>query len=344
MDFNTLFSLIALIISQIVVNARAHQAEPAALPLPYLILHQWTDPTFIENLAVRSNGEILLNFLTTPELWLLSPTRPEEPVLLYTFPKVLGLVGITELQPDIFYVVAGNFSVATGDFGVGSYSVWKVDLTSYSKHHSIVVDKVTDMPEAHLLNGNEVLTETKDGGIIIIADSARGVVWQLDVQTKKYSILVDLPEMKPTTLSPFQLGINGIKVRDSYLYWTAGVDESFNRVKINTSGQAVGKVEAIRTGRFGDDFVLDKHGNAWIATQINNTIEVISQDFKKQRVVLGDLKSLTVPGATACRFGRTKDSLHTLYVSTGGGLLAPINGTVTEGGKLLAVDTRGFRI
>jgi hypothetical protein len=31
-----------------------------------------------------------------------------------------------------------------------------------------------------------------------------------------------------------------------------------------------------------------------------------------------------------------------LYITTTGALAAPVNGTVIEGGKVVAVDTRGF--
>lgn len=59
---------------------------------------------------------------------------------------------------------------------------------------------------------------------------------------------------------------------------------------------------------------------------------------------LGSITQLTVAGDTSARFGRTPGKFDTLYVSTAGGPAPPVNGTVTEGEKVVAIDTRGFRI
>jgi hypothetical protein len=48
---------------------------------------------------------------------------------------------------------------------------------------------------------------------------------------------------------------------------------------------------------------------------------------------------LTVAGDTACHFGRRQTDRKTLYVVTDGGLADPVNGTVVEGGKAIALDT-----
>ena len=67
--------------------------------------------TWVENLAIRSNDAILATLLTTPELYQIDPSQRTDPILIHTFPFALGLAGITEAEPDVFYIVAGNSTV-----------------------------------------------------------------------------------------------------------------------------------------------------------------------------------------------------------------------------------------
>ena len=57
----------------------------------------------------------------------------------------------------------------------------------------------------------------------------------------------------------------------------------------------------------------------------------------KAKIVVGSVSEMTVAGSTALAFGRGKKDKDVFYVSTGGGLFKPINGTVTEGAKVVAV-------
>lgn len=94
---------------------------------------------------------------------------------------------------------------------------------------------------------------------------------------------------------------------------------------------------------FLDDFVFDKQKNAWITTDQDNTLVVVPVDYEKHKfaTVDGSAASFLVAGDTSCAFGRTENDNFILYVTTNGGLSAPINDT-TQGGKVVAIDTRGF--
>jgi hypothetical protein len=55
------------------------------------------------------------------------------------------------------------------------------------------------------------------------------------------------------------------------------------------------------------------------------------------------MTEMSVAGCTAAAFGRSKKDGKTLYVTTSGGQAVPVNGTVTEGGKVVAIDTSGYK-
>lgn len=67
--------------------------------------------SWAENLAVRSNGQLLVTVLTTPELYQIDPLGSHQTQLIQKFPVAGGLLGITEVESDVFAIVAGNISL-----------------------------------------------------------------------------------------------------------------------------------------------------------------------------------------------------------------------------------------
>ena len=62
---------------------------------------------FIENLAVRGDGSILITVLSSKELWWVPPftaSGPAEPVLARSFEQLPMPMGIAEAEPDVFIV------------------------------------------------------------------------------------------------------------------------------------------------------------------------------------------------------------------------------------------------
>ncbi|CAM6097038.1 unnamed protein product [Calypogeia fissa] len=130
------------------------QKDLPPLPLPLELVYEFPNITWVENLAIRSNGEILIT-LAEPNLYLVNTTA-KSATLVYTFPDVLGLGGITEVDHDIFYLAAGNVSNITTR--PRSFSVWEVDMRSWSLSSGAVVRKVTDTPDAVAPNGLTTLS------------------------------------------------------------------------------------------------------------------------------------------------------------------------------------------
>lgn len=311
--------------------------------LPSKVLHQFPLPTWIENLAVRSNGELLLTILTSPELYLVNPSDPKEAVLVNKFDEVLALNGIIEVKEDVFYVAGGNYNAATFSNEAGSYFVWEVDMTSFNSKDSnskAKIKKIVHLTDAGLPNGMELFS--KEEGKILIADCDVGLVWKVDVNDGKVEKIIEVDEMKPPTPPALPIGINGLKVRDGYLYWSNTGLQLFCRIKIDAEGKATGPVEILERNILIDDFVLDKKGCAWLTTHGLNTLAVVKPGGGGVITAAGRIDKLTVAGGTACQFGRTSSDSDILYFVTTGGMSAPVNGTEVEGGKVVAIDTAKF--
>jgi len=286
-------------------------------------------------LAVRQNGQILVTVLSAPELYQVDPFHTDSPpTLIHRIPGVLGLLGIVELQNDVFYVIAGNWSVDTLQTANGSYSLWKVEMGSSNGaiNSPAIVSKVTDIPEGVFLNGIAVLNESR--GLVVIGDSGAGQVFTVDVETGTYSKTIEDPTMKPTP--SLQLGINGLKISGGFLYYTTSAQAAFNRIPINgTDGSPAGPAEVVARFILGDDFSFDPVGNAYISQDPLNTVAKVTPAGVVS-IVAGSLDSTQVAGATATAFGRTHNDRSVLYVTTSGGYLGPV---VMQGGKVVAIYT-----
>ncbi|KAL2069642.1 hypothetical protein VTL71DRAFT_14321 [Oculimacula yallundae] len=292
---------------------------------------------FIENIAVRSNSKLLLTSMSVNTLFSVDPTvAAPNSTVVHTFPTGHGLMGITELSPDIFVVVSGIWDLALTRATLGTLTVWTVNLCSTIP----IVKNVTTISTSIQLNGLAPVPGSNH--LIFAADSDAGSVYRINILTGAYSTTISSPLFTPLnrTLPGQHLGINGLRTKGSYLYFTNSARQHYGRLRINTLGQATGPIQIISNntivgGAFGsqyDDFAIDERGNAWVATHPNHVVKVTSAG---KQVVVEDLELLLNP--TSAQLGRGSERERgTLYVTNGGRFLEDFT-LVDEG--VVALDT-----
>lgn len=337
-------ALLSISLHSTIPQTAAHPAAvPKPLPLPVEIIHEFPHNTWVENLAVRSNGKVLVTLITTPDLYQIDPFTPNSaPVLVHHFADHKAVFGITETTTDIFYVATSNYSSAdpTDPNPVGAYDIYEVDIRHGAS--KAILTKNANLPNARLPNGMTTLRASD--GIILIADSFAGLLYRLNTHTKQVAIAIDDPTMKapPTSKTPF--GINGIKIRDRFLYFTNSATSSLVKIPISPiDGTATGPAVVLTTNAKGaDDFILDRAGDAFIAENNLNNLAFLGPRGGNVTVLTG--APLTDPtvlaGPTACAFGRRHEDRRSLYISTTGGIASGLN-VPTLGGTLSRVDLRG---
>ena len=179
---------------------------------------------------------------------------------------------------------------------------------------------------------------------LLIADSVLGVVWRLDYLTSEYEIILESPLMLPPP-GPIVLGINGIHVFDSSVYFTNSFQGLFARVPVELygpdAGSATGDYIVVANNGPGDDFAFDKEGNAYITQDPSDALELVTRKGMVT-VLAGNVNSTILEGDTAASFGRTKWDENVLYVVTNGGIAGAVKGTQITGGKVLAVDVKAL--
>ncbi|KAI8943978.1 hypothetical protein F4801DRAFT_573280 [Xylaria longipes] len=293
--------------------------------------------TWLENIAVRTNGDLLVTMLSpTPSLYTLkrpySATR--EFSLIHTFENATGLLGITETGSDSFAILSTQLTNSSSPVP-GSSTVWGVLF----RHDKFSTQKIAN-PDVLVPNG---ITSIPNASAVLLADSIDGTVIRCDMMTGTCETILKRTETAPVPGALEPLGINGVHYRNRYIYWSNSDLVSIFRIRVDKEGfpaanakvEIVGKVDA----SFIDDFAEDYTGRFYVATGPDNTIVDLWRNGSSE-VVAGSLTEFTVAGSTAAAFGRTIHDSKTLYVVTNGAIKAPVNGK-TEPAKIVALDTSG---
>ncbi|KAH6700609.1 hypothetical protein BKA61DRAFT_681718 [Leptodontidium sp. MPI-SDFR-AT-0119] len=185
-------------------------------PYPLTVVAEFPSASWVENLAVRENGDLLVISLSLPSVFLVEPFTGKSPILVASISQATGVAGIAELEKDVFYVAAGNISGLTPI--EGSMAVRRVNLRPFSFENcgNIVtpakVELVASFPDTIFLNGMCRLSSTNNSKLLI-SDSILGSFSMLDVNTKTYAISITNPAMSAQgSASGIEMGINGIHV------------------------------------------------------------------------------------------------------------------------------------
>ncbi|CAJ2510823.1 Uu.00g064480.m01.CDS01 [Anthostomella pinea] len=279
---------------------------------------------WVENLAVRSNGDLLVTRFDAPELWSIN-TSTKEATKVVAFDGDLQTSGITEIADDVFAVITGNFSMATGTT-VGSWGVQKVDFTTGS--NTPEVSTIKTMPEAEFLNGLTVLDEDT----LLVGDMQRGLIYRLTISTGEYGIAVQDASMAPVADAPIAAGVDGLRYHDGFVYFTNIFGKTLNRIPLDTTDKAtagvvgsvwglaeysLGAIENIWQGTSADDLTFGADGSMYVATNSDNGVVRITADGKRKEIA-------SVTGSTSCVFGRTEADRDVLYVAGSDGAITSI--------------------
>ncbi|KAF2230838.1 hypothetical protein EV356DRAFT_579714 [Viridothelium virens] len=298
--------------------------------LPAHVVHEFPEDTWIENLAVRSNGQILATEDSKPRIYQVDPFSKRNPIIIHEFNETASVLGIAEGAPDVFFVCTANYSSKLLQ-GYGEAYIFQVDMRGFSEEipGSAKVSKVATIPGAGALDGLVYLGD--DSSLLLVSDFLVGIIWSVDTTTGEVKIPINNTYTQSTGF-----GANGLRLHGQELYFTNSQHESLVRVPINSQGEAIGDFTVLAEGGFTpDDLAVDSQGDAYVTsfTIGKNGLVFIPRDGGQAMYIAG------MAGPTSCAFGRTAIDRDTLYVSTSGGDYQYSTGNkVTVSGKILRVE------
>lgn len=247
----------------------------------------------IENIAVRSNGQILATNMNSGSLVTVDASTGTQGTIALTGAR--GLSGIDEYAPDKFAIIGGK-AIYTLDFSAGSTPTEKL---------------VATLTEANNLNG----LCTFNNMTVLVADAGAGKVYKLNVETGAYETALQDATMAPSGGIPF--GIDGVTYKDGMVWYTNIFKNSFHRVPVDANVKATGAYETLWSNLMGDDMCWGPDGKLYIATNGRNSVVAVDPANPKTSTVVGQ-----VQGSTSCDFGQTEATKNTLYVGAGQGIFS----------------------
>ncbi|KAF7923378.1 uncharacterized protein EAE97_010816 [Botrytis byssoidea] len=352
MLFNTITLLLSCAFALALALANPPHQKPKALSsrneAAVRLLYEYPLGTFVEAIAVRPNGELLITLPYNSSVHSINPLHSNyTPTVVHNFDG-LTIFGITEYDRDIYAVNGGSFSSNTGPV-TGTYRVDSLDLTQTTATSSTIAN----ISSGQFLDGMTSLPRSGVGpSNVLVNDVAAGVVYNLDSISGKYFIAINntyTQVHQHTNLGA--VGVNGIKIGDGMAYLTNTGLGMLVRFPIHENGTEVtgGAVEILsheaNSTWFYDDFAL-RGTIAYVTTGSGNSIErvvapaVDSRGAITSEIVAGSLNSTIVAGPTAAASGRTPWDSHILYVTTRGASNVPVDGRIRIGAQVLAIDTK----
>lgn len=332
------------------------KVQSAPLPYDRAVGVVWTfdNTTWIENIAVRQDGSILATSINRHALYLVDPFAHTAETV-HQFDATESLLGISEIDNDIFAVASGNVTITTSLSFPGSSKMWKVDMRSWPQVKASVhshqrrwstdrtqkeqsaVSLISTLPKVGTPDGVVTLTHGRNAQVLL-ADSSQGLVWRVDTVTGAQEIVIQNSAFAASN-PMIKIGVDGIHIRENYLYFTNLGNGTLARIPINAQGAATGPIEKIAQLLGVDDFALAADGTAY-AVGFNTLYRVTSN--KTVTTLAGGIEDLAVEGATSAQLGRTWRDRDVLYMGTSGGLLGAVDGVI-HGGQILAINVAQFR-
>ncbi|KAI0178419.1 hypothetical protein BJ166DRAFT_492214 [Pestalotiopsis sp. NC0098] len=276
---------------------------------------------FVENLHVLKNGSLLLSTMESPTglLYLLDPAVPgAQPKVVTTF---------AANRDDDLIAVSGGFHTHFA-FERGTMRVHVVSLTEGK-----VVDSIP-VPDTATLNGMTALP--RQPHVVLGSDSIDGRIFSIDTKTHEVKVVIEDYALSPgahNASSPVPpIGINGVRVRGEYLYFTNSSQGTLVRVRIDEHGYKIGDFEVLARSpgitQIYDDFNFDDEGNIYVAVHSTAVFKITPDGV--QTSFAGDLSDATFKEPTSVALARDGKSI---YVSTGGNFRA----SPREGGQVIQV-------
>ncbi|KXX76975.1 hypothetical protein MMYC01_207148 [Madurella mycetomatis] len=245
--------------------------------------------TRLENLNILPNGYLIINTLNSSDVFTVDPSDSlPQPNKLVTLPDGSSLFGITALDNGLYAVVSGIASPVPHHYLLGSFQVHVIDPFSETN----VLIKSIPVPDTEFLNGLTSLPEHPH--VVLGADSFAGSILRIDTHTDEVVTAFSSPALGFGNATGLQIGVNGVRIRDGYLYFTNSRLGTFSRLRIDEDGFPLGEpqVIAILPGwedgeHLWDDFDFDEEGNVYVTAHPSSLIKV-SEEGEQETIVGGD--------------------------------------------------------
>jgi hypothetical protein len=297
---------------------------------------------FLENLAVRADGSVLVTAVLQKELWYVPRPEPgaaANPALVHTFEHLVS--GIVEVESDVF-IVSLSDAYTTHESHLA-----RIDFTVWTPRDPVSPEFIYTFDDrVRGLNGSCLIGH----GVVLVADCFAGLIWRIDLgecarrASARVWLAHDTMAMDPDSgvPPPPQPGVNGVRYggQSGYVWYTSTAQKAFMRVAVDPRTlDPAGDPEFVAAIDNADDFCIDEHaGFAYVTRHRANTIDRVPLEPRQGsevRHIAGDPFDEALIGPSSAAWGRGRgDDGRVAYVTTDGGTTAPPDGIVRNAALL----------
>ena len=180
-------------------------------------LYQFPNATFIENVAFAPDGDLILNTFDQGRIYSLDVRSEEpEPRILVEVNEFESVTGITEIAPGVFAITGGLYD-GESSLIKGSCKVATFDMKNCAGKGPVATISAS-IPETEMLNGLVALPHKPY--IVLSADSIGGRIFRINTITGEFDVAFEDKKLGFNPSLGIPLGINGIHIYKSFLYFT----------------------------------------------------------------------------------------------------------------------------
>ncbi|ATY58928.1 Six-bladed beta [Cordyceps militaris] len=306
-----------------VALALALAAHAASAAYTAQLLYQFpSHAQWVENMAVRPNGHLLLTTFDRARVYELAPSQQQPPRLVAALPAADAALGIAEIRPDVFAVATGRLNRTSFHLD-GSARIDTLDFTCRGcATQPAIATAAALLPQAKLPNG----LAAEGSSVVLCADSATGTIYRADTATGAVHVALHDPALAPAPTAadddPFLalLGVNGLQVPgDGFVYVTSTSARLLGRYALDGDDAPAAALEVLAryaAPRSPDDFAVARNGTVFGAVPLDSVSVAVlpgKKGLRDVRFLVDHDERMQRPTSVVLSRDET-----TLYVSTGG--------------------------
>lgn len=274
-------------------------AIPMAL-LPSSVFANFPEGSFLESVAIDAAGAIFITNHGTGEIIRLDETGASRSWARLDAPAT-GLA----------FDARGTLFCSGGKPGAAPGSIWRVDGEGRAS-------RWLDIPDSAFLNG---MTLAPDGRLLVV-DSLSGRIFAVTTDVPGHAVWFADEALMPRGAESVFPGANGIKFLGGAAYVSNTDRATLNRIDLAVDGTPK-TITIVAERLLLDDFAFDAEGTLYGASHAYNLLVRLSRDGRRATLA-GVAEGIVNP--TAVAFGRTSADARSIYVTTTGGVAAPVDG------------------
>lgn len=200
-----------------------------------------------------------------------------------TMEGATALTGFAQIGEDKYVVTGG----VRGSYHYDNETLYTID---FAENSNGTIGIAATLPEAIMLNGAASLPDNE--GIVLLADSQVACIWRVNITSGTYDKAIVGDFLAAPANATLPIGVNGLKVRAGYVWFTNTATGVFGRVPIDSEGYPTGDNETIATvstSTSWDDFNVFADDGSSLNCQSPDMVALVSPN--------GTVTDIVGPGA-----------------------------------------------